>query len=227
MSKTNGWQEPGMPPREKLDKFGVATLSDSELLAIFLRIGTREMSVMALAQRLLVEFGSLYQLMNAPAKKLQAVHGIGLAKYSQLKAIAELAKRCHACRESVENRVVDSSTEVLDFLRSSLGDKEREIFQVIFLDNQHRVIYTSEMFSGTLNSVEVHPREIVREALKRNAGAVILAHNHPSGVAEPSRADRSITQQIVSACTLMHIRVLDHFVLGREEYVSFAERGWL
>ncbi len=98
---------------------------------------------------------------------------------------------------------------------------------MIFLDNQHRVIYTSEMFSGTLNSVEVHPREIVREALKRNAGAVILAHNHPSGVAEPSRADRSITQQIVSACTLMHIRVLDHFVLGREEYVSFAERGWL
>lgn len=216
-----------MPPREKLENFGVATLSDSELLAIFLRIGTRDMSVMALAQRLLVEFGSLYQLMNAPAKKLQAVHGIGLAKYSQLKAIAELAKRCHACRESVENRVVDSSTEVLDFLRSSLGDKEREIFQVIFLDNQHRVIYTSEMFSGTLNSVEVHPREIVREALKRNAGAVILAHNHPSGVAEPSRADRNITQQIVSACTLMHIRVLDHFVLGREEYVSFAERGWL
>ena len=223
----NKWKVQGLPPREKLNACGVATLSDTELLAIFLRTGSRGVHVLALAQRLLIEFGSLYRLMNAAEQNLLAVQGIGLAKFAQIKAVAELARRCHACRESVENRVVGSATDMLEFLRSSLEGQERERFLVIFFDNQHRVLHTSEMFSGTLNSVEVHPREIVREALKRNAAAVILAHNHPSGVAEPSRSDRGITQQVIDACTLMHIRVLDHIVIGRDEYVSFAERGWL
>ncbi|MEN5018369.1 DNA repair protein RadC [Erwinia sp. Eh17-17] len=217
----------GLPPREKLLECGAQTLSDVELLAIFLRIGTRGIHVMTLAQQLLTEFGSLYRLMIAPPEDLKAVYGIGDAKYSQLNAVAELARRCFTCREALENRVVNSSEQMLDFFHSSLAYREREVFQVIFFDNQHRIIHTSEMFSGTINSVEVHPREIVREALKRNAAALILAHNHPSGLAEPSRADRVITQQIVQACTLMNIRVLDHMVIGRGEYVSFAERGWV
>ncbi|MBK4727247.1 RadC family protein [Pantoea agglomerans] len=217
----------GLPPREKLLKCGAQTLSDVELLAIFLRIGARGVHVMTLAQRLLDVFGSLHQLMTAPAEDFQAIHGIGMAKYAQLNAVAELARRCFTCQQALENRVVSSAEQMLDFLNGSLAHREREIFQVIFFDNQHRVIHTSEMFSGTINSVEVHPREIIREALKRNAAAVILAHNHPSGLAEPSRADRDITQQIVRACTLMNIRVLDHMVIGRGEYVSFAERGWL
>jgi len=217
----------GLPPREKLLKCGAQTLSDVELLAIFLRIGTRGVHVMTLAQRLLDAFGSLHQLMTAPHGDFQSIHGIGVAKYAQLNAVAELARRCFTCPQALENLVVSSAEQMLDFLNSSLAHREREIFQVIFFDNQHRVIHTSEMFSGTINSVEVHPREIVREALKRNAAAVILAHNHPSGLAEPSRADRDITQQIVRACTLLNIRVLDHMVIGRGEYVSFAERGWL
>ncbi|CAO95112.1 RadC family protein [Erwinia tasmaniensis] len=219
------WQ--GLPPREKLLKCGVSTLSDNELLAIFLRTGGRGVHVMSLAQRLLQEFGSLYRLMNAPHKEFQAIHGVGIAKYTQLNAVAELARRCFSCQDAFGNQVVGGVQQMLDYLNSSLAHREREIFQVIFFDNQHRVIHTSEMFSGTLNSVEVHPREIVREALKRNAAALILAHNHPSGLAEPSRADRDITQQIVHACALMNIRVLDHMVIGRGEYVSFAERGWM
>lgn len=217
----------GLPPREKLLKSGVKTLSDTELLAIFLRTGTRGVHVMALAQRLLDTFGSLHRLMMAPPQDFQQIHGVGTAKYAQLNAIAELARRCFTCQAALENRVVSSAEQTLDFLNSSLAHQEREIFQVIFFDNQHRVLHTSEMFSGTLNSVEVHPREIIREALKLNAAALILAHNHPSGLAEPSRADRDITQQIVRACTLMNIRVLDHMVIGRGEYVSFAERGWI
>lgn len=217
----------GLPPREKLLQCGASTLSDKELLAIFLRTGVRGVHVMSLAQRLLKEFGSLYRLMNAPHKDFQAIHGVGIAKYAQLNAVAELARRCFSCQEAFENQVVGSVEQMLDFLNSSLAHREREIFQVIFFDNQHRMIHSSEMFSGTINSVEVHPREIVREALKRNAAALILAHNHPSGLAEPSRADRDITQQIMRACSLVNIRVLDHLVIGRGEYVSFAERGWM
>ncbi|WP_168426686.1 RadC family protein [Erwinia amylovora] len=217
----------GLPPREKLLKCGASSLSDKELLAIFLRTGVRGVHVMTLAQQLLKEFGSLHHLMNAPHDRFQAICGVGMAKYAQLNAVAELARRCFSCQEALENRVVSSVEQMLDFLNGSLAHREREIFQVIFFDNQHRVIHTSEMFSGTLNSVEVHPREIVREALKRNAAALILAHNHPSGLAEPSRADRDITLQIVRACSLMNIRVLDHMVIGRGEYVSFAERGWM
>jgi len=217
----------GLPPREKLSECGAQALSDVELLAIFLRIGSRGVHVMALAEQLLDKFGSLHRLLTAPPEDLKAIYGMGTAKYAQLNAVAELARRCFTCREALENRVVSSTGQMLDYFNSSLAHREREIFQVVFFDNQHRIIHTSEMFSGTFNSVEVHPREIVREALKRNAAALILAHNHPSGLAEPSRADRHITQQIVRACSLMNIRVLDHIVIGRGEYVSFAERSWL
>lgn len=221
----NNWQ--GTPPREKLLKNGAATLSDGELLAIFLRTGCCGVHVMTLAQRLLEEFGSLHRLMTASLKDFQSIHGVGTAKFAQLSAIAELARRFFRCQETLDSMVVHSSVQMLDFLNSSLAHREREIFQVIFFDNQHRIIHTCEMFSGTINSVEVHPREIVREALQHNAAALILAHNHPSGVAEPSRADRDITHQIVCACNLVNIRILDHIVVGKGEYVSFAERGWV
>lgn len=217
----------GIPPREKLMKYGAAALSDSELLAIFLRTGMRGTHVMMLSQRLIQRFGSLHRLMNATRGDLMMAGGIGVAKYAQINAVSELARRSFTCQEALKNQAITSSQQMLDYLHGLLAHREREVFQVIFFDNQHRVIHTCEMFSGTINSVEVHPREIVREALQHNAAALILAHNHPSGVAKPSRADRDITQHIVRACTLMNIRVLDHIVIGRGEHVSFAEQGWM
>nr|WP_024966212.1 DNA repair protein RadC [Pantoea sp. IMH] len=219
------WQT--LPPREKLLQGGASTLTDTELLAIFLRTGDRGVHVMTLAQQLLNEFGSLYRLMTADKKAFSTIKGVGTAKFAQLNAIAELARRFFACREALEENVVNSSGDMVNYLYGRLAHREREIFMVIFFDNQHRVIEACEMFAGTLASVEVHPREIVREALKRNAAALILAHNHPSGLSRPSKADRDVTVQIIAACQLFNIRVLDHMVIGRGEYVSFAEKGWL
>lgn len=193
-------------PREKMLKFGISALTDVELLALFLRTGTRGKDVLTLAKEMLENFGSLYGLLTSEYEQFSGVHGIGVAKFAQLKGIAELAR---------------------EFLQSQLTGEEREIFMVIFLDSQHRVITHSRLFSGTLNHVEVHPREIIREAIKINASALILAHNHPSGCAEPSKADKLITERIIKSCQFMDLRVLDHIVIGRGEYVSFAERGWI
>lgn len=213
-------------PREKMLNFGITSLTDAELLALFLRTGTSGKSVFILAQELLQHFGSLHGLLNADLDEFRYVEGIGLAKFAQLKGIAELARRYHSVRVLGDNPLL-SPEMTKDFLQSQLSDAEREIFMVIFLDNQHRVVKHSRMFSGTLRHVEVHPREIVREAIKVNAAAVILAHNHPSGCAEPSKADKDITDRIIKCCQFMDIRVLDHFIIGRGEYVSFAERGWI
>ncbi|WP_202305820.1 RadC family protein [Dryocola clanedunensis] len=213
-------------PREKLLEFGVSSLTDVELLALFLRTGARNMNVMTMASLLLEKFGSLSRLLSADYSQFKDVKGIGAAKYTQLNAIAELARRNYISR-GVEELTLKNPDNVREFIQSQLTTEEREIFMVIFVDNQHRIIKHKPMFSGTLNHVEVHPREIVREAMKSNAAAIILAHNHPSGRAEPSKADRAITERIVSACLFMEIRVLDHLVIGRGEYVSFAERGWI
>ncbi|MNZ66628.1 hypothetical protein D3C78_848580 [compost metagenome] len=213
-------------PREKMLNFGITSLTDAELLALFLRTGTAGKSVFILAQELLQHFGSLHGLLNADLDEFRYVEGIGLAKFAQLKGIAELARRYHSVRVLGDNPLL-SPEMTKDFLQSQLSDAEREIFMVIFLDNQHRVVKHSRMFSGTLRHVEVHPREIVREAIKVNAAAVILAHNHPSGCAEPSKADKDITERIIKCCQFMDIRVLDHFIVGRGEYVSLAERGWI
>lgn len=213
-------------PREKLLKFGASSLTDVELLALFLRTGCQNMNVLVFAQSLLHQFGSLSRLLSADYSQFKDVKGIGAAKYTQLNAIAELARRYYYSR-GVEELSLKGPDSVREFIQSQLTTEEREIFMVIFLDNQNRVIKHSPMFSGTLNHVEVHPREIVREAMKSNAAALILAHNHPSGRAEPSKADRVITERIVKACLFMDIRVLDHLVIGRGEYVSFAERGWI
>lgn len=219
------WGE-GLRPREKLLKYGAEVLTDNELLMIFLRTGYRGVPVAALAQRLLDEFGSLAALLGADYRSLAACAGIGEAKYAQLSAILELARRGsihHLMREDA----LQSPKVVREYLQNLLNGREREIFLVLFLDNQHRLIRHEEMFAGTIDNVEVHPREIVREAIKANAAALILAHNHPSGKAEPSQADRIITEQVIKACQLLEIRVLDHLVIGNGESVSFAERGWI
>ncbi|MCZ8909796.1 DNA repair protein RadC [Escherichia albertii] len=201
-------------PREKMLRLGISSLTDVELLALFLRTGTRGKDVLTLSKEMLENFGSLYGLLSSEYEQFSGVHGIGVAKFAQLKGIAELARRYYNVR-------------MREFLQSQLTGEEREIFMVIFLDSQHRVLTHSRLFSGTLNHVEVHPREIVREAIKINASALILAHNHPSGCAEPSKADKLITERIIKSCQFMELRVLDHIVIGRGEYVSFAERGWI
>lgn len=213
-------------PREKLVKLGASELSDAELLALFLRTGKPGLSVMALARELLAHFGSLYWLLSADLEQFQSVGGVGVAKFAQFKAIAELARRYHHAKMTDETALL-SPEMTRTFLQSQLSGEEREVFIVIFLDNQHRIIKYMRMFSGTLSHVEVHPREIVREAIKINAAAVILSHNHPSGRAEPSMADKAITERIITSCNYMDIRVLDHLVIGRGECVSFAERGWI
>lgn len=215
-----------MGPREKLERLGSAALSDAELLAIFLRTGTVGMNVMVLSQLMLDKFGSLHNLMTASKDAFRDVKGVGEAKLAQLYAIAELGKRFFNSQLARED-VMENPAVTRQYLQSVLSHQAREVFMVIFLDNQHHVLNTQQMFAGSISSVEVHPREIVREALKVNAAAVILAHNHPSGKAEPSKADRDITQKVIQACALMNIRVLDHLVIGHGEYVSFVERGWL
>ena len=196
-------------PREKMLKFGISALTDVELLALFLRTGTRGKDVLTLAKEMLENFGSLYGLLTSEYEQFSGVHG-----------------RYYNVRMREESPLL-SPEMTREFLQSQLTGEEREIFMVIFLDSQHRVITHSRLFSGTLNHVEVHPREIIREAIKINASALILAHNHPSGCAEPSKADKLITERIIKSCQFMDLRVLDHIVIGRGEYVSFAERGWI
>lgn len=219
-------EEPELLPREKLLRRGVTLLRDDELLALFLRTGTPGKTVFTMAQELIAQFGSLYSLLTAELEAFEHVNGIGVAKHAQLRAIAELARRFYNVRMQEEDPIL-SPDMTLEFLQSQLADAEREIFMVIFLDNRNRILKHSHLFSGTLSHVEVHPREIVREAIKVNAAGVILAHNHPSGCAEPSRADKEITERIIKCCQFMDIRVLDHVIIGRGEYISFAERGWI
>lgn len=215
-----------MLPREKMQHHGIGALSDAELLALFLRTGTRGMDLLTFAERLLQRFGSLRGLLQAPEEELKSVEGIGIAKYAQLKGITELARRSFSL-QLLEEDPIRTPDATRDFLHSQFCDEEREIFIVIFLDSQNRVIRHSRMFAGTLSYVEVHPREIVREAIKVNAAALILAHNHPSGNAEPSKADRLVTEKVIKSCDFMEIKVLDHLVIGQGEIVSFAERGWI
>lgn len=213
-------------PREKLLVKGIEMLTDDELLALFLRTGTPGKDVFTLAKDILNHFGSLHSLLTADYSQFIGVAGIGVAKYAQLRGIAELARRFYDVQMEGANPLL-SPELTRSFLQSQFAMESREIFMVIFLNAQHKVIKHSRLFSGTLSHVEVHPREIVREAIKINASAVILAHNHPSGCAEPSKADKLITERVVKCCQFMDIRVLDHLVIGRGEYVSFAERGWI
>lgn len=216
----------GRPPREKLLALGAAALSDRELLALFLRTGLPGVHVMQLAEQLLQCFGSLQGLLQTDVDTFCASPGLGIAKFTQLQAVIELSRRVLLHRIGEENAITSSALTAL-YLQNLFVSLEREIFVVLFLDNRHRVIRSEQMFSGTINCVDVYPREIVREALKLNAVALILAHNHPSGNPEPSVADRLLTERVAKACALVDIQVLDHMVIGHGQHVSFAERGWM
>lgn len=213
-------------PREKLLARGSAALSDAELLAIFLRTGVPGLTAVDLARKLLREFGSLQALLSADQQDFTAGHGLGIAKYVQLQAILEMARR-HA-REEIHNQdVLGNPTATRNYLSLRMARTEHEVFACVFLDNRNRVIEFEELFRGTIDSAAVYPREVVKTALRYNAAAVILAHNHPSGIADPSPADRDITQRLVDALALVEIRVLGHIILARESSTSFAERGLL
>lgn len=213
-------------PREKLLARGATVLSDAELLAIFLRTGMKGRTAVDLARDLLNRFGSLRALLAADRTQLCASPGLGDAKYCQLQAALEMARRFFA-ETLAKGASLTSPAQARDLLVARLRDRPHEVFAVVFLDNRHRMLHYGELFRGTIDGSAVHPREVVREALERGAAAVILAHNHPSGIAEPSAADRSITRRLREALNLVDIRVLDHIVVGDGETVSFAERGLL
>lgn len=213
-------------PREKLLRSGAKSLSDAELLAIFLRTGVKGCSAVELARQLLLKHGSLKALFHASFDEFCQVKGMGLAKYAQLQAILEIAKR-YFWEELAEKPMMNSAEAAGDFLLSEMSRLSREVFSCIFLDNQHKLICYEELFFGTINQSPVFPREIARRAMELNAAAVILAHNHPSGVAEPSRADKEITRVIREALNVLDVRVLDHLVVGAKQVYSFAGNGLL
>jgi DNA repair protein RadC len=213
-------------PREKLLAKGAAALSDAELLAIFLRTGVKGSSAVDLARDLLRHFGSFSSLFAADEDKFCAFQGLGLAKFVQLQAVSEMARRALVA-EAKSGDNLSSPRAVRDFLRLQLQNRQVEVFVGIFLDAQNRAIEVEELFSGTLTQTSVFPREVVRRALHHNAAGMIFAHNHPSGVAEPSHADETLTQALKQALALVDVRVLDHFIIGRGATLSFAERGLL
>ncbi|MGR5503348.1 RadC family protein [Vibrio sp. DNB22_10_4] len=213
-------------PREKLLSCGSHALSDAELLAIFLRTGIKGKNVIQLADDLLTEFGSLRALFSATNDEFCRHKGLGVAKYVQLQAVLEMSQR-YLSETLQRGDSLNSSEHTKHYLMSILRDRQREAFYILFLDNQNRVIADEVMFEGTIDAASVYPREVVKRALEHNAAALILAHNHPSGIAEPSQADRRITRRLSDALGLVDIRVLDHFVVGDGEVVSFAERGWI
>jgi len=212
-------------PREKLLKKGAEALSDAELLAIFLRTGCKGITAVDLARHLLDIFGGLKPLLKASKEDFCSHKGLGSAKYAQLQAVLEMANR-HVFEQLARGDALCSPEETRQFLATQLGSYPHEVFACLFLDNRNRVIAFEKMFHGTIDGASVYPREVVKLALKNNAAATIFAHNHPSGVAEPSQADEQITQRLKEALSLVDIRVLDHFVVG-DEVVSFAERGLL
>lgn len=219
------WPE-GERPREKLLQRGAASLSDAELLAIFLRTGVTGHSAVDLARGLLTRFGNLTRLFSAGEKEFCDIHGMGQAKYVQLQAVLEMSRR--ALREELQRGdALNSPRAVRNFLQLLLGGRQQEVFLVLFLDTQHRVIASEELFQGTLSQTSVYPREVVKRALAHNAAALILAHNHPSGVAEPSQSDQLLTSALKQALALVDVRILDHFIVAGGQTLSFAEKGLL
>ncbi|MXO45836.1 DNA repair protein RadC [Glaesserella parasuis] len=209
-------------PREKLLKFGAEALSDAELLAIFLRTGIKGIPVMDLSESVLTAFGSLRGLLSATLEDFCKIKGLGQIQYIQLQATKEMTKR-YLSQQMKVNEMVDSPYLAVMYFQSELESWEREVFMVIFLDNQNRLIKTEKMFYGTINQASVHPREIIKEALKCNAAAILVAHNHPSGNCNPSEADRFLTRKIEMACDLVDIRFVDHIIVGKGDYFSFEE----
>lgn len=213
-------------PRERLLAVGARALSEAELLAIWLRSGTRGQSAVDLARALLAEFGSLRGLLTADAARLFRHRGIGPARYAELHAALELARR-HHYQTLRAGPALTSPRLARDFLMAELRDRDQEVFCCLYLDTRHRLTGFEALFTGTIDGASVHPREVVKRALACRAAAVILAHNHPSGVAEPSQADELLTRQLKEALALVDIKVLDHFIVAGRATLSFAERGLL
>ncbi|MFP4615811.1 MAG: RadC family protein [Thiohalorhabdus sp.] len=213
-------------PREKLAERGPEALTDAELLAIFLRTGTRGRSAVDLARDLLERFGGLRPLLAADEAAFCAAPGLGAAKYVQLQAVTEMTRR-YLAEGLFRDEPIESARAARDYLTARLRERAREVFAALFLDTRHRVVAFEELFQGTIDGAAVHPRELVKRALHHNAAAVIVAHNHPSGVAEPSAEDERITARLRQALELVEVRLLDHFVIGDGEAASFAQRGLL
>ncbi|ALO36501.1 hypothetical protein CMT41_00900 [Colwellia sp. MT41] len=212
-------------PREKLLHLGPSSLSDAELLAIFLRTGVKGCHVVDLARQLLLSFGSLGAVFSASQEDFCARHGLGMAKYVQLQACLEMSKRYLAEKMRESDYSLTSSQATRDYLLSELRFENREIFAVLFLDNQHQVLAFERLFFGTLDAAAVYPRVVVEQALKHHAAAVILTHNHPSGIAEASLADKQITNKLIQALQLIDVRVLDHIIVAGNQCYSFAEHN--
>ena len=213
-------------PREKLLNLGAAALTDAELLAIFLRTGTKGMNAVELSRRLLNEFGGLRQLLESDLSTFTAHLGLGPAKYVQLKAVLEMGRR-HLQAVIRRSSALESPQAVRDFLKAQLRHEPHEIFACLFLDTKHRVLAFEPLFYGTIDGASVYPRQVVKRALANNAAALILTHNHPSGVAEPSQADKILTERLTEALALIDVRVLDHFIVGDGEPLSMVENGWM
>ena len=213
-------------PREKLLARGPGALSDAELLALLLRTGLPGKNALQMGQELLDKFGGVAGLLHTGADALKSIKGLGPAKRAEIVAILELARRALTAQLK-QQTLFDAPEAVRDYLQLQLGSRPHEIFAVMFLDSQHRLIVLEELFRGTLTQTSVYPREVVVRALALNAASVVLAHNHPSGTAQPSRADEALTQTLKAALGLVDVRVLDHFVVTSTEAVSMAERGLL
>jgi len=216
----------GERPRERLLAHGAAALSDAELLSLLLRTGVRGASALDLARVLLARFGGLARLLSARPAEIAGVHGVGPVRSAEIAAVVELARRTLA-EEAQDRDALASPQAVRDYLRLSLSARPHEVFVGLFLDSQNRLLAAEELFRGTLAQTSVYPREVVKAALARNAAAMIFAHNHPSGLAEPSRADELLTHALKQALALVDIRTLDHFVVAGTRLTSFAERGLL
>ena len=213
-------------PREKLLARGPGALSDAELLALLLRTGLPGKNALQMGQELLDQFGGVAGLLHTGADNLKSIKGLGPAKRAEIVAVLELARRALTAQLK-QQTLFDAPHAVRDYLQLQLGSRPHEIFAVMFLDSQHRLIVLEELFRGTLTQTSVYPREVVVRALALNAASVVLAHNHPSGTAQPSRADEALTQTLKAALGLVDVRVLDHFVVTSTEAVSMAERGLL
>ncbi|ABE53621.1 DNA repair protein RadC [Shewanella denitrificans OS217] len=216
----------GEGPRDKLLQQGAARLSDAELLAVLIRNGISGQNALTTGRLLLSHFGGLRSLMTATEDKVCQIPGVGPVKYAQLQAAAEISKRIS--RENLQRGQILTNPDLTrDYLMRQLADRSYEVFALLLLDSQHRVIQFVELFRGTIDSASVYPREVVSLVLEKRAAAVIICHNHPSGIAEPSQADRRITERLKNALATIDVSLLDHMVVGDFEIVSFAERGWL
>ncbi|HHX34952.1 MAG TPA: DNA repair protein RadC [Gammaproteobacteria bacterium] len=213
-------------PRERLLEYGAGVLSDAELLAIFLRTGVQGRNAVELARDLLSEFGGLRQLLEADQANFTSHRGLGPAKYSQLQAVLEMGRR-HLAASIQRESALESPQAVRDFLKAKLRHELHEVFACLFLDTKHRVLAFEVLFYGTIDGASVYPRQVVKRALANNAAALILTHNHPSGVAEPSQADKVLTERLKEALALVDVRVLDHFIVGDGEPLSMVENGWM